>query len=44
MTNSSWTPEERAALQRTLRYAAAIFVAVALALVGAALLQGFFGG
>jgi hypothetical protein len=33
MTRTPWTEAERAALQRTLRYAAAIFTAIAVTLV-----------
>jgi hypothetical protein len=44
MTQTPWTDEERATLQRALRYAAAIFAAVALTLVivgvASAALQG----
>jgi hypothetical protein len=44
MTQTPWTDAERATLQRALRYAAAIFTAIALTLVivavASAVLQG----
>lgn len=44
MTRTPWTDAERATLQRAMRYAAAIFAAIAVTLVivglASALLQG----